>query len=343
MPNYRNPNGYGSVVKLSGKRRRPYMVRRTVGYDDRAYPIYEIIGYYPTRSEAMIALGEYNADPYDVNLSKLTFKQLYERWSETELPKLGESLQGAHKAAYKYCTHLYNIQYKKLRKFHMQSCIDQCGKSGSTQTHIKNLFTTLDAYAYDQDIINKCYSANLTTSSTEAKSRVLFTKDEIKDIEEHIGEPLYAETMFMLYTGCRVSEMLTVKSADIDLKNRTMVLGVKTEAGKNRIIPIHKKLVPIITERIGAEYLFDHPRSKTAKKPETALKTKFLTKWGEQFNHNTHDCRHTFRTELDKKEANKVCIDLIMGHKTSDVGERVYTHKTVQDLINTIDLLDYFS
>ena len=26
------PNGYGSVVKLSGKRRKPYMVRKTVGY-----------------------------------------------------------------------------------------------------------------------------------------------------------------------------------------------------------------------------------------------------------------------------------------------------------------------
>ena len=26
------PNGYGSVVKLSGKRRKPYQVRKTVGW-----------------------------------------------------------------------------------------------------------------------------------------------------------------------------------------------------------------------------------------------------------------------------------------------------------------------
>lgn len=26
------PNGYGSVVKLSGKRRKPWMVRKTTGY-----------------------------------------------------------------------------------------------------------------------------------------------------------------------------------------------------------------------------------------------------------------------------------------------------------------------
>lgn len=337
----RFPNGYGSVVKLSGKRRKPYMVRKTVGYDDRAYPVYDIIGYYATRSEAMIALAQYNADPYDVDLAKMTFKELYERWSESELPKLGDSLQGAHKAAYKHCTAVYNIQYKKLRKFHMQNCIDLCGKSGSTQTHIKNLFTTLDKYAYDQDIINKCYSANLTTRTTEAKKRVLFTKEEIMDIEKHAGEPLYDETMFLLYTGCRVSEMLSVRCKDIDLKNRTLVLGVKTEAGKNRIVPIHKKLVPIIEAHTGAEYLFDHPRSKTAKNPEAALQTKFLTQWERAFHHNTHDCRHTFRTALDKAEANRVCINLIIGHKSNDVGERVYTHKTIQDLIDTIDLLDY--
>ena len=33
------PNGYGSVVKLSGKRRKPWMVRKTTGY--RIDPIKE--------------------------------------------------------------------------------------------------------------------------------------------------------------------------------------------------------------------------------------------------------------------------------------------------------------
>ena len=339
MPKYRNPNGYGSVVRLSGNRRKPFMVRKTVGYDDRAYPIYEVIGYYPTRAEAMMVLAEYNANPYDIKLSKITFKELYERWAETELPKLGKSLQGAHRAAYKYCTSLDSIRYKDLRKFQMQSCIDSCGKSGSTQTHIKNLFTTLDRYAYDQDIISKCYSANLTVTQTETRKRNLFTPAEIRDIEAHQGSP-YEETMFLLYTGCRVHEMLTLKCDDIDLEARTLVLGSKTEAGKNRVVPIHRKLEPIIRKNPGGVYLFDHPRSTTAKNPEAALQTKFITEWSKVFDHDTHDCRHTFRSQLDRLGANKVCIDRIVGHK-GDVGERIYTHKTVQELIETIDLLDY--
>ena len=95
--------------------------------------------------------------------------------------------------------------------------------------------------------------------------------EEIKDIETHIGQPYYDETMFMLYTGCRVSEMLTIRSENIDLEKRTMILGVKTEAGKNRIIPIHRKLEQIITAHIGGTYLFDYERSKTAKEPISFL------------------------------------------------------------------------
>ena len=34
--------------------------------------------------------------------------------------------------------------------------------------------------------------------------------------------------------------------------------------------------------------------------------------------------------------ANKKCIDLMMGHKSKDVGERVYTHKTIDELRDAI-------
>ena len=55
--------------------------------------------------------------------------------------------------------------------------------------------------------------------------------------------------------------------------------------------------------------------------------------------HVVHECRHTFRSRLDSAGANKVCIDLLMGHKVKDVGERVYTHKTIEELRETIELL----
>lgn len=47
----RLPNGYGSVFKLAGNRRKPWAVRKTVGWElnhktKRSKPIYHFVGYY---------------------------------------------------------------------------------------------------------------------------------------------------------------------------------------------------------------------------------------------------------------------------------------------------------
>ena len=49
----KNPNGYGTVVKLSGNRRKPYAVRKTIGFNEKGHPIYLPIGYTETREEGM--------------------------------------------------------------------------------------------------------------------------------------------------------------------------------------------------------------------------------------------------------------------------------------------------
>ena len=84
----RLPNGYGSIYKLSGNRRKPWCVRKTTGWQDNGQPIYTFIGYYPTRQEALTALADYNKDPYDLQLSSVTFADLYERWSEEHFQKI---------------------------------------------------------------------------------------------------------------------------------------------------------------------------------------------------------------------------------------------------------------
>ena len=52
-----------------------------------------------------------------------------------------------------------------------------------------------------------------------------------------------------------------------------------------------------------------------------------------------HSTRHTVETRLDNAHANKKCIDLIIGHKSKDIGNRVYNHKTLEQLRATIELL----
>ena len=81
----KNPNGYGSVYKLTDKRRRkPWVVRVTDSWnivDGKLKRKYKYIGYYETRKEAMQALSEYNVNPAAVT-KDILFADLYKMWSE---------------------------------------------------------------------------------------------------------------------------------------------------------------------------------------------------------------------------------------------------------------------
>lgn len=330
---FRLPNGYGSVVHLSGNRRRPYWARITAGYKDNGQQIYKSIGYYATREEALIELAKYNNSPYDLDAANLTFEGLFKLWSETTLPRLGKSLQGNHRAAYKHCAALYVMKYKNIRALQFQRCIDECQKSYATKSNIRNLFVALDAFAYDNDIIVKQYSANLVVPEATPKEGKLFTKEEIARVQDDV-------VLFLLYTGMRIQEAFDIECENIDLEERTIKCGLKTAAGKNRIVPIHPKILPLVEKHMGGKYLFEENGKKLYyKKWLDKHFTPEMQRIGAE--HHTHDCRKTFRSALDKAGANKVCIDRIVGHKSGDIGERIYTLKTLEELREAMNLLDY--
>lgn len=138
------PNGYGSVVKLSGKRRKPWMVRKTTGY--RIDPVkekkvneYIIIGYAATKTEGLQMLADYNRNPYDTKAAKMTFDEVYEEWSKKKFPTVSESNIKGYKASYKTCGILYNRVFKDLKLADLQQVIDTCGKNFPTLKKIKIL------------------------------------------------------------------------------------------------------------------------------------------------------------------------------------------------------------
>jgi hypothetical protein len=70
------PNGFGTVYKLSGNRRNPYVAKKTKGWEidpktGKSKQLYTVVGYYPTRKEALTALADFNANPYDVDARAL--------------------------------------------------------------------------------------------------------------------------------------------------------------------------------------------------------------------------------------------------------------------------------
>ena len=314
-------------------------MRKTTSWDDRGYPVYDIIGYYSTWEEGNIALAEYNKEPWDIDARKTTLEELYNLWLENKFHKLKKSLQASLKAAYNHTARLKGMKYKDIKSFHMQKCVDKCERGHSTQGNIKNLFRHLDLFALEIDVINKGYHELVTVDEAPETSKLPFTDKEISLLWQHQNEPWVDSVLIFLYTGFRISELLSLKIEDIDLLEKTFKGGTKSAAGKNRIVPIHSSIERIVERLIysGEEYLFSIDGGKISIYRYYDFWKAVMEKYN--MKHTPHECRHTFRSKLDSAGANKMCIDMMMGHKSNDVGERVYTHKTIGELRAAIELM----
>ena len=342
----RLPSGYGGIVKLKGNRRKPYQVRLTKGFTDEGKQIYMYLGYYAKRGEALEALAEYRSNPYDITRETITFAEVYKKWSNEHFKKVSSSSIERYSNAYrKYCKSLYKMRFKDIRLTHLQAVIDNCGMAHPTRASIKTLFAVLTKFAMKNDIVDKDYAQYVDVGQREGKiNRKPFTQEEIDKLFKYVDTFDYLDTiLIMIYSGLRVGEMLDLRIENIHLEERYMVGGSKTEAGKNRIIPINKKIEPFIRKYYeknkDKEFLIINSLGRPMGY-SNYRREKFDNIMEKlRMEHKPHDARHTFASLMDSASANKLCIKRIIGHSSQDITEDIYTHKTVEELIEAIDLI----
>lgn len=342
----RLPSGYGGIVKLKGNRRKPYQVRLTKGFTDEGKQIYMYLGYYAKRGEALEALAEYNSSPYDITRETITFAEVYKKWSNEHFKKVSSSSIERYSNAYrKYCKSLYKMRFKDIRLTHLQAVIDNCGMAHPTRASIKTLFAVLTRFAMKNDIVDKDYAQYVDVGQREGKiNRKPFTQEEIDKLFKYVDTFDYLDTiLIMIYSGLRVGEMLDLRIENIHLEERYMVGGSKTKAGKNRIIPISKKIEPFIRKYYeknkDKEFLIINSLGRPMGY-SNYRREKFDNIMEKlRMEHKPHDARHTFASLMDSAGANKLCIKRIIGHSSQDITEDIYTHKTLEELIEAIDLI----
>lgn len=337
----RLPNGYGGVVNLGKKRRRPFAARITAGWTDEGKAIYKYIGYYAKKTEALQALAEYNNNPYDVDSRNLTFEEIYNMWSEKALKDVSRSKLICYKTAFANCPTIHNIKIKELKTPHMQKAIDSCKKrSQSTLNNVKILFNQVCRFALENDFISKDYSKFVTISNTGGKkAKREFSEEEIAVLWKNTDNFYVRFALILIYTGFRISELLQVKNKNVDLENGSIRGGLKTKAGINRLVPIHKRILPFIKELYNPEnfYLYNNMGSTFNYGHMKINFVKTLEQLG--ISHTPHECRHTTATLLDKYGANPITIKKILGHSTQDLTSSVYIHKDLEELKRAINLI----
>ena len=361
----RNPNGYGGISFMGKNRRNPYRVRITTGWDinpetGRAKQQYATLGYYPSRRAAMMALADYNKDPYDLDAGKVTFAEAYGIWAKSNLSEKGQASQMQYNAAYKKCADLYSMKMQDIKKKHLQDVMDKyADQSETAQINIKMVFKAAFETCMENDIVDKDYSKFVKIKQKDAnKIHKPFTAEEVATLWQHIDTPvgislgkyervnIYpVDTVLMLiYTGMRPSELLNMKCENVNLAEHYMIGGSKTDAGRSRIIPLHDDIMPLVEKRMAAGNNFLIPY-KVDRAPKLGQYREYM--FNEVMDivgmeHLPHDGRHTFATFAERYEINKLAVKLIMGHTVSDITDGVYTHKTAADLVQEVNKIIFY-
>ena len=334
------PNGYGAVIKLSGKRRKPYAARVTLSWTEGGKQVRKYLGCYKTRQEALKALADYNENPYDLIVREITFAELYERWCKYKFKD--EPVKSVYVAAYKNLSSLHGMKFAEIRKRHIQGVIDDCSLGWQAKSHMKSLCGQLFKYAIDLEIVTTNF-ATLVELPPHEQSEIHkpFSEEELEILWANTDDFVVRLVLILCYTGLRPKELLEMKTADVNLEGRYMKGGVKTAAGKNRVIPIADKIYPFISELYDSANTF-LVSDKTGKNMNYGHFHNMLWKRNTILNlltakHLPHDGRHTCATLLDNAEVPLKIRQLILGHSSSDITSRVYTHKTFQQLFDAIN------
>ena len=365
----RRGNGEGSVSYDS--RRKTYRAKITIGWEvdeetGRTKQIVKTIGSnFKTKGEASAALAHYLHNPYDLDNKDITFSQLYCTW----FPEYIEE-HPSHKyrimSAYKYCSMIYNKKVRDISILDMKNCIYKGtatvtrGKykgenklaSPATKESMKYLFNHILAYALEARIVDRNYAREFALDKKvfkekeeNRKIKIPFSEEEMTKLWKSIEFIPFADMIvYACYSGWRPSELIDLRINNVDLENDFIKGGIKTNAGKNRLVPINPLVKPIVEKyykeaiSVGSDYLFND----ISKKKGIGLSyDQYLSRFNIvmemlkfRLDITPHYTRHTFITKAKSRQVNMNdnILKLIVGHHIGDLTEHVYTHRELEDL-----------
>ena len=209
----------------------------------------------------------------------------------------------------------------------MKAMIEESDAAQSVKAHMKMVLNQMMDYAIEYELTDHNYARDFKVESYKSNpdAHHTFTDEEMETLWAFAGESRWIDMILVqCYSGWRPTELCELKKDDIDLSIGCMVGGSKTDAGRNRRVPVHDKIRPIIERylKTDSEYLFGGIQYERYRQGFTETIKKL-----ELEGHTPHDCRVRFITTAKKCGMDEYAIKLIVGHAIEDLTERVYTKR----------------
>ena len=320
-------NGTGTVYKLQGRRTRPWVAAKGK----------TIIGYYDKKTAAIDALARLQGRSID-EIYNWTFKQVYEAWKDEHFRDIGAKGIESYERAYDVFESLHDRKFRELRTADYQIVIDKYSdKSHSLLSKFKQLATQMSQWGIRQELITTNFASFIKLPENVKKEKEIFSEEDIKKLEAD-GSQAAKLTLMMVYTGMRIGELFGLRTENV---HETYVIGgEKTEAGRNRIIPIRpegRKYFAEFKQRAKGELLISgYDGQKVISNFRKRDYYPLLERLGIS-KKTPHATRHTFASWAVANNIKPELLQKMLGHADYSTTANIYEHFDIDQLVNAID------
>ena len=333
-PDSRKPlkraNGTGTVYKLQGRRRRPWVAaKRRV-----------VLGCYDTKTAAMEALERMAA--MDVSEKyNMTFAQVFEAWKEEHYRDITAAGIATYENSFKIFAELHDRKFRSLRTADFQRVMDRhMDKTHSTLSKYKQLLTQMSRWAMREEIITTNFATYVRLPENVRKEKEIFTAAEIAALEAASGDSDAAKIVLMLiYTGMRIGELFKLPLSDY---HGTYVIGgEKSAAGRNRVIPIRPEgrgyFAYFAAIATGELLLSGYGGNQDTHNFRNRDYYPLLKRLGIE-RKSPHATRHTYASEARRMGMPPEILQKILGHASYSTTANIYVHTEISTLVAAVEV-----
>lgn len=320
-------NGTGTVYKLQGRRRRPWAASKNR----------TIIGYYETRTAALEALNRLTGRSLDERYN-MTFADVFEAWKQEHYKELTKSGHTQYDIAFQVFSSLHKKKFRDLRTADCQAALEpHMKKTHSTVSKYKQLITQMSKWAIREELITTNFASFVKLPENIKKEKEIFSDSDIERLEAD-GSETAKIILMLIYTGMRIGELFSLPLEDCH--ENYVVGGEKTEAGRNRVIPIkpegRRHFSYFAAHAEGPLLLSGYTGDKVAANFRRRNYYPLLDKLGIE-RKTPHATRHTYASHARKSGMPPEILQKILGHADYSTTANIYVHTDIEELVKSVE------
>ena len=328
-------NGQGSVYKLPSGRYRASVVVASYKNGDGKIVQKRVVRNFMTKKEAIAALPTLarNTKPTD-----MTLHELYETYKQgKDYNAVSDSQKNKLLYAWRRLAPLEFRGIVGITVDDMQTVIDSATTTFYPARDMKVLLSHLYKLAIKKEIVPYNKTDNIDLPDAPKAKRECWTANEIQAMwSDYKTNTFTAYPLIMCYAGLRYGELAKLPLENIHLDERYMIGGIKSEAGIDREIPIHKKIVPLI------ETCMSERKDKLLEMSEDNFYSAYWSMVERTGIRHLppHTCRHYYFSSMTAAGVQGGLIAEVGGHANYLTTLKNYVRVPLSDKIAAVDVIE---